>query len=200
MQLTFGIIVLRTSTGKMVFSCIGEKINTFLAFTNAGTEMVFGYLATGVLKGPSGNITINLGTDSQAVNGTILDLPMPVQNTIFAFSSMPVVIFFSFFVSILYFYGVMQAVVKQLGWVLQSTIGTTPRESISASGNIFLGMVSFWTLCCNILGTNLNHIFSLDRKSPSREALLAHHDQIGASCCVDRRLCDHCRLCHGCVH
>lgn len=140
MQITFGIIVLRTNVGKMVFSCIGEKINTFLAFTNSGTEMVFGYLSTGLLKGPTGNVTLVLGNNETTLGQ--LDLTMPIQTTIFAFNSMPVVIFFSFFVSILYFYGIMQTVVKKLGWLLQATIGTTACESISASGNIFLGMVS----------------------------------------------------------
>lgn len=141
MQLVFGIIVLRTAIGKTVFSCIGEKINAFLAFTTAGTDLVFGYLSSGRLAPPTGNVSIDFGGETGMLVGS-LNLTMPIQSTIFAFNSMPVVIFFSFFISILYFYGIMQAVVKQLGWVLQSTIGTTACESISASGNIFLGMVS----------------------------------------------------------
>lgn len=54
---------------------------------------------------------------------------------------MPVIIFFSFFISILYFYGVMQVLVVKVGWFLQKTVGTTACESLNASGNIFLGMV-----------------------------------------------------------
>lgn len=54
---------------------------------------------------------------------------------------MPVMIYVSFFVSILYYYGIMQIVVKKFGLLLQATLGTTACESISASGNIFLGMV-----------------------------------------------------------
>ena len=112
--------------------------------------MVFGALATGIFKGPSGNITLVLGPGQENVTAEIVDhLPMPVQDAIFALTAMPVVIFFSFFVSILYYYGVMQVIVKQLGWLLQVSVGTTAAESISASGNIFLGMVSdfleqFW--------------------------------------------------------
>lgn len=139
LQVTFGILVLQTRIGKLVLNCFSEKINKFLQFTNAGTALVFGHIATGILQGPTGNITINLGNNETLV-GQIMDLPMPIQSSIFAFSSMPVVLFFSFFVSILYYYGIMQSIVQQLGWLLQSTIGTTACESISASGNIFLGM------------------------------------------------------------
>ncbi|OTF77104.1 sodium/nucleoside cotransporter-like protein [Euroglyphus maynei] len=68
-------------------------------------------------------------------------LPLMIQSSIFALSGMPVIIFFSFFVSILYYYGLMQIIVNKFGHLLQATIGTTACESISASGNIFLGMV-----------------------------------------------------------
>lgn len=60
---------------------------------------------------------------------------------------MPIVIFFNFFIQILYYYGVMQVVVMYFGTILQSTIGTTACESISASGNIFLGMVCSLLQC-----------------------------------------------------
>ncbi|EFX87746.1 hypothetical protein DAPPUDRAFT_22032, partial [Daphnia pulex] len=50
-----------------------------------------------------------------------------------------VIFFFSFFVSILYYYGIMQWVVQKIGWLLQISIGTTAAESMNAAGNIFLG-------------------------------------------------------------
>ncbi|KAG0723855.1 Sodium/nucleoside cotransporter 2 [Chionoecetes opilio] len=59
---------------------------------------------------------------------------------IFAFATLPVIMFFSFCIQILYYFGVMQTVVMKLGWLLQVTIGTTPCESVNAAANIFLGM------------------------------------------------------------
>ena len=53
-----------------------------------------------------------------------------------------VIYFFSFFVSILYYYGAMQWVVVKLGWLLQVSVGTTAAESINAAANIFLGQVN----------------------------------------------------------
>lgn len=51
------------------------------------------------------------------------------------------ILFFSFFIQILYYYGTMQWVVLKLGWLLQVTIGTTACESVNAAANIFLGQV-----------------------------------------------------------
>lgn len=59
---------------------------------------------------------------------------------VFAFAVLPVIFFFSFMISILYYYGAMQFIIKKLGWILQSIMGTTVCESITAAANIFLGM------------------------------------------------------------
>jgi pyrimidine nucleoside transport protein len=44
-------------------------------------------------------------------------------------------------VQILYYYGAMQWVVLNLGWLLQKSMGTTVCESVNAAASIFLGMV-----------------------------------------------------------
>lgn len=53
---------------------------------------------------------------------------------------LPVILFFSFCTSILYYYGIMQKVVEKAGWLLQALVGTTACESLNAAANIFLGM------------------------------------------------------------
>lgn len=58
---------------------------------------------------------------------------------VFAFKVLSVILFFSFCIQILYYWGVMQWVVIKLGWVLQVTVGTTACESVNAAANIFLG-------------------------------------------------------------
>lgn len=62
------------------------------------------------------------------------------EPSIFAFATLPVILFFSFCIQILYYYGAMQTIVIKLGWFLQLTIGTTACESVNAAANIFLGM------------------------------------------------------------
>ncbi|XP_039195425.1 sodium/nucleoside cotransporter 1-like [Crotalus tigris] len=58
----------------------------------------------------------------------------------FAFQALPIVIFFSCVMSILYYLGVMQFVILKLSWLLQITMGTAATESLSVVGNIFVGM------------------------------------------------------------
>ncbi|XP_054738038.1 solute carrier family 28 member 3 isoform X2 [Anastrepha obliqua] len=63
-----------------------------------------------------------------------------VNDSIFAFAILPVIFFFSFFISILHYWGVMQWIVVKLGWLLQQILGTTVCESVTSAANIFLGM------------------------------------------------------------
>lgn len=56
---------------------------------------------------------------------------------------LPVVIFFSSIMSILYHLGVMQCIIKRIAWVMQITMATSATESIIAAGNIFLGVVRY---------------------------------------------------------
>ena len=51
MQFSLALLVLRTTFGKQLFNTIGDKVTAFLSFTDKGTEFLFGYLVTGVLKG-----------------------------------------------------------------------------------------------------------------------------------------------------
>lgn len=117
LQFLLGLLVLRWRLGQDVFNCLSNKTKRFLEFTDDGSSFVFGYLVTGVLKG----ITQS-------------------QEPVFAFKVLSVIIFFSFIVGILYYYGIMQVLVVKVGWVLQSLMGTTACESMNAAANIFLGM------------------------------------------------------------
>ena len=57
----------------------------------------------------------------------------------FAFRVLPSIIFFAALMQALYYVGVMQLIVRGLGWVVQRTLGTTGPESLAAAANIFLG-------------------------------------------------------------
>lgn len=57
----------------------------------------------------------------------------------FAFQVLPTIIFFSSFISVLYYYGILQRVVNGLAWVMMKTMKTSGSESLSCGGNIFLG-------------------------------------------------------------
>uniref|UniRef100_A0A8D0GEZ7 Sodium/nucleoside cotransporter n=1 Tax=Sphenodon punctatus TaxID=8508 RepID=A0A8D0GEZ7_SPHPU len=57
----------------------------------------------------------------------------------FAFKVLPIVVFFSMVMSVLYHIGLMQWIIKKVGWVMEITMGTSPIESLVAAGNIFVG-------------------------------------------------------------
>ncbi len=57
----------------------------------------------------------------------------------FAFKVLPTIIFFSCFMSVLYYVGVMQWIVKGMAWIMQRTLRTSGAETLSAAANVFLG-------------------------------------------------------------
>lgn len=73
LQFIFGLIVLRWETGRQVFKCLGDKITTFLNFTNAGSGFVYGYQVTG-------------SVETSTVSGVVFKV---VLGSVFAFQVRP---------------------------------------------------------------------------------------------------------------
>ncbi|EHA99686.1 Solute carrier family 28 member 3, partial [Heterocephalus glaber] len=57
----------------------------------------------------------------------------------FAFKILPIVVFFSTVMSMLYYLGLMQWIIRKVGWTMLVTMGSSPIESVVAAGNIFVG-------------------------------------------------------------
>ena len=130
LQAAFGLVVLKTAPGRWVFERVGEIVNGLLGFTANGARFVFGNLIGGnVPVGlPGAGDTLDTSAGLAANTGAF-----------FAFSVLPTIIFFSSLMSVLYHLGIMQLVVKAIAWVMQRSLGTSGAETLSASGNIFLG-------------------------------------------------------------
>ena len=54
---------------------------------------------------------------------------------------LPVIVFFSCVISILYHWGVMQTLISGIAWVMEKTLSTAATESLTAASNIFVGQV-----------------------------------------------------------
>ncbi|CAK5082965.1 unnamed protein product [Meloidogyne enterolobii] len=63
------------------------------------------------------------------------------MEAVVAFRFLQVIIYVGALVSVLYFYGIIQAVLKRLAWLMQFTMGTTATESLNACGCVLLGNV-----------------------------------------------------------
>lgn len=130
MQLVFGLFILRTDAGHMIFDGARVVINRILSYTDEGAGFLFGNMYNGLAAGPaSGPVMYTDGT-----SGDLRSLGM-----IFAFHVLPTIIFFGALMSVLYHLGVIQKLVKGIAWAMQRVMGTSGVESLSAAGNIFVG-------------------------------------------------------------
>ncbi len=118
LQFAFGLLILKTDPGQALFDGIGNVFTAMLAFVNQGSAFVFGITAK------PGDPTLP---------------PSLLLLRAFAFGVLPTIIFFSSLMSILYYLGIMQWVVRLLAIVMQKTLGTSGAESLSAAANIFVG-------------------------------------------------------------
>ena len=130
LQAAFGVIVLKTAVGQAFFDAVGRAVTGLLRFQEAGARFVFGNLV---------GFTVPVGTPG--ADGSVDTSAGFVAQTgaYFAFNVLPTIIFFSALMTVLYHLGVMQLVVKGIAWVMQKTLRTSGAETLSASGNIFLG-------------------------------------------------------------
>lgn len=111
-QLILAIGILKVPFVQAIFDLLGRFFNAILNFTLAGSEFMF---------------------------GSLLNLENPNIGYIFAFQILPTIIFFSALTSVLYYFGIIQKVVKGLAWLLTKSLGISGPESLSIAGNIFLG-------------------------------------------------------------
>jgi CNT family concentrative nucleoside transporter len=130
LQVAFGLVVLKTDAGRAFFDQVGGIVTGLLGFQEQGARFVFGNLVqSSVPVGTPGEHGA-LDTSAGYVAAT---------GAYFAFNVLPTIIFFSALMSVLYYLNVMQLVVKGIAWVMQKTLRTSGAETLSASGNIFLG-------------------------------------------------------------
>ena len=110
-QFGFGALVLYVPAGKTALEWLSNLVAAVIAFGNEGISFLFGNL-----------VDPNLGI-----------------GFIFAFKVLPVIIFFSALISVLYYIKIMPLIVKVIGGGIQKALGTSRAESLSATANIFVG-------------------------------------------------------------
>jgi len=109
LQAGIAVLVLYTSWGQRGIRAMAGGVENLLGYANKGTEFLFGPSATN-----------------------------PLAQT-FALGALPVIIFFAALVSILYYLGIMQRVVRWVGGAIGWVTGIGRVESLGAAANIFVG-------------------------------------------------------------
>lgn len=111
LQAGMGFFALFTDWGISALSTASEYVSALLGYSRAGITFVFGGLVE----------------------------PSDSLGFVFAFNVLPVVIFFSALIAVLYHLRVMQWLIRIIGGGLRTVLGTSHTESLSAAANIFVG-------------------------------------------------------------
>nr|XP_045001414.1 sodium/nucleoside cotransporter 1 isoform X2 [Jaculus jaculus] len=78
---------------------------------------------------------------SYTVAGSSFVFGEALVKDVFAFQVLPIIVFFSCVMSVLYYVGLMQWVILKIAWLMQVTMGTTATETLSVAGNIFVSQI-----------------------------------------------------------
>lgn len=109
-QVTFAFVVLKWDLGRQALMKLSDAVQKIVSYANEGITFLFGGL----------------------VNNDVIGM-------VFAINVLTIIIFFSSLISVLYYLGIMQIVIKFIGGFLSKVLGTTKAESVSAAANIFVG-------------------------------------------------------------
>ena len=110
----------------------------FLQFVMGGVALYFP-LGVAVLEGVSNAVSSVLNNAQDGIDFVFGSIGAFEMGFIFAFHVLPVIVFFSSLVSVLYHLGIMGWLIENMGGALQRFLRTSKAESMSATANIFVG-------------------------------------------------------------
>ena len=113
LQFFFAVIILKIPFIQSKIFFIDNIVKTLISFSDQGSNFLFESFVPGV------------GYHVAMVN--------------FAFRALPVIIFFSSLISVTYYFGIIQFVVKWFAKIMEKSMKTSGPETLSVSANIFVG-------------------------------------------------------------
>jgi len=116
LQVGIGALVLYVPVGRKVLLAMSEGVANVIGYGNAGISFLFGGLVSDKMFEVFGG-----------------------GGFVFALRVLPVIVFFSSLIAVLYYIGIMQWVIRILGGGLHKLLKTSRTESLSATANIFVG-------------------------------------------------------------
>jgi CNT family concentrative nucleoside transporter len=114
------VIFLKIPPVRAVFAAANGAVEAIAAATRAGTTFVFGYLGGGALP---------------------YELKFPGAEFVLAFQALPIVLVVSVLTTLLFYWGILQPIVRGFAWALHRTMGVGGAVGLSTAANIFVGMV-----------------------------------------------------------
>jgi len=128
-QLGIGLLVFYVPWGRDALDWLSSRVTDAINAGRSGIDFLFGDLVTA------------RPLDQHPAD---LDSPVPTDPPIkigfvFALRVLPMIVFFSSLIAVLYYIGIMQWVIRIIGGALRFVLKTSRAESLSASANIFVG-------------------------------------------------------------
>ena len=125
LQFLFAVVVLKTGVGQAVFRTLGAYITKLLDFAYVGSSFVFG---------PLGNREV-----CPRIMTNVLGQEGGQYANVFAFMVLPTIIFIAALFAMLYYFGVMQLVVRLFAVVMRRFMRASGAESLNVAASIFMG-------------------------------------------------------------
>ena len=110
LQVVIATLVLYVPAGRAAINGASNGVSALLGYAKNGTDFLFGPLASPEIGGNS-----------------------------FAIAALPVIVFFASLISILYYLGIMQQIVRWVGGAIEKVTGISKVESLCSAANIFVG-------------------------------------------------------------
>jgi len=126
LQILFALFIFIVPAGSKIFLFLNDVVLKVLDSATAGTKFVFGRLALGP------GMTDEYGQTSLGF--------------IMAFQAFPTIIFFSSLIGLLYYFGIMQFIIKLFAVTFTKLMRISGAESLCAASNIFVGIESAVTI------------------------------------------------------
>ncbi len=126
-QFCLGALILFIPMGQKALLAVSNAVQNVIDYGKEGIIFLFGGLVS--------QFNVGTITDGQFVpDGSIAS-----TGFIFVLNVLPMIVFFSSLIAVLYYLGIMQVFIRLLGGGLQKVLGTSKAESMSAAANIFVG-------------------------------------------------------------
>jgi len=119
-QILLAIFILKIPVGQKIFAWLGAAVTKLLDFSQVGATFVFGALVNREYMGKA------FGKGNEFV---------------FFFNIIPTIIFVAVLVSVAYYLGIMQRIVKFFAYIVYKIMGVSGSEALSNVASAFVGQV-----------------------------------------------------------
>jgi concentrative nucleoside transporter, CNT family len=119
LQIAFALVLLKLPIAQAAFLSLNDLVLAVQRATQAGTELVFGYIGGGA---------------------TPFETAYPQNSFVLAFQALPLILVMSALSALLFHWRVLPLLVRGFAWLLRRTMGTGGALGLGAAANVFVGM------------------------------------------------------------